>query len=210
MFFDYLLKTYGTNEPIFVSDITFKNMTQNNIRQQIMNCAKTGKIKSYDTGIYYIPKESIFKTPSVLSRNTVIQKKYLYADNKRCGYISGINFANMIGLTTQVPAYCEVVTNKASKDYREKTLASEKIIIRKPRITVDELNYKYLQLLDLLKDIDLYSELEGNKLNDKIKSYMEKEKLKFSQLEKYFPLYPDKIFRNMYKVGVLNGISAQR
>lgn len=208
MFFDYLLKTFGTNEPIFVSDITYEGITQNNIRQQIMNYAAAGKIKRYDTGIYYIPKDSIFKTTSSLSQNSVIEKKYLYSGAERCGYISGINFANRIGLTTQVPASCEVVTNKASKDYREATLASEKIIIRKPRAMVDESNYKSLQFLDLLKDIDLYSELEGNELNIKIKTYMRKSGLQFRQLEQYLPLYPDKIFRNMYKVGVLNGFSA--
>lgn len=208
MFFDYLLKTFGTNEPIFVSDITYEGITQNNIRQQIMNYAAAGKIKRYDTGIYYIPKDSIFKTTSSLSQNSVIEKKYLYSGAERCGYISGINFANRIGLTTQVPASCEVVTNKASKDYREATLASEKIIIRKPRAMVDESNYKSLQFLDLLKDIDLYSELEGNELNIKIKTYMRKSGLQFQQLEQYLPLYPDKIFRNMYKVGVLNGFSA--
>ena len=156
MFFDYLLNTYGTNEPIFVSDITYDGMTQNNIRQQIMNYAAAGKLKRYDTGIYYIPKDSIFKTAPSLSQNSVIEKKYLYSGTERCGYISGINFANRIGLTTQVPASCEVVTNKASKDYREATLASEKIIIRKPRVMIDESNYKSLQFLDLLKDIDLY------------------------------------------------------
>lgn len=208
MFFDYLLKTFGTNEPIFVSDITYEGITQNNIRQQIMNYAAAGKIKRYDTGIYYIPKDSIFKTTSSLSQNSVIEKKYLYSGAERCGYISGINFANRIGLTTQVPASCEVVTNKASKDYREATLASEKIIIRKPRAMVDESNYKSLQFLDLLKDIDLYSELEGNELNIKIKTYMRKSGLQFQQLEQYLPLYPDKIFRNMYKLGVLNGFSA--
>lgn len=208
MFFDYLLKTFGTNEPIFVSDITYEGITQNNIRQQIMNYAAAGKLKRYDTGIYYIPKDSIFKTTSSLSQNSVIEKKYLYSGAERCGYISGINFANRIGLTTQVPASCEVVTNKASKDYREATLASEKIIIRKPRAIVDESNYKSLQFLDLLKDIDLYSELEGNELNIKIKTYMRKSGLQFQQLEQYLPLYPDKIFRNMYKVGVLNGFSA--
>ena len=208
MFFDYLLKTYGTNEPIFVSDITHEGMTQNNIRQQIMSYAAAGKLKRYDTGIYYIPKESIFKTAPTLLQNSVIEKKYLYSGTERCGYISGINFANRIGLTTQVPASCEVVTNKAAKDYRETTLASEKIIIRKPRVMIDESNYKSLQFLDLLKDIDLYSELEGNELNKKIRTYMEKSGLQFQQLEQYLSLYPDKIFRNMYKVGVLNGISA--
>ena len=208
MFFDYLLNTYGTNEPIFVSDITYDGMTQNNIRQQIMNYATNGKLKRYDTGIYYIPKDSIFKTAPSLSQNSVIEKKYLDSGTERCGYISGQNFANRIGITTQVPASCEVVTNKASKDYREATLASEKIIIRKPRVMIDESNYKSLQFLDLLKDIDLYSELEGKELNNKIKTYMEKSGLQFQQLEQYLSLYPDKIFRNMYKVGVLNGISA--
>ena len=208
MFFDYLVKTYGTNEPIFVSDITYGVMTKNNIRQQIMNYAAAGKLKRYDTGIYYIPKESIFKTAPTLSQNSVIEKKYLYSGSVRCGYISGINFANRIGLTTQVPASYEVVTNKASKDYREATLATAKIIIRRPRVTIDESNYKSLQFLDLLKDIDLYSELKGSELNNKIKTYMKKSGIQFQQLEQYLSLYPDKIFRNMYKAGVLNGISA--
>ena len=208
MFFDYLVKTYGTNEPIFVSDITYGVMTKNNIRQQIMNYAAAGKLKRYDTGIYYIPKESIFKTASTLSQNSVIEKKYLYSGSVRCGYISGINFANRIGLTTQVPASYEVVTNKASKDYREATLATAKIIIRRPRVTIDESNYISFQFLDLLKDIDLYSELKGSELNNKIKTYMKKSGIQFQQLEQYLSLYPDKIFRNMYKAGVLNGISA--
>lgn len=137
-FLSIFLKTYGTNESIFVSDIIYEGMTQNNIRQQIMNYAATGKIKRYDTGIYYIPKESIFKTTSSLSQSSVIEKKYLFSGNQRCGYISGMNFANRIGLTTQIPASCELVTNKATNDYRETTLASEKIIIRKPRVRIDE------------------------------------------------------------------------
>jgi len=209
MFYNYLLETYGINEPIFVSEISYNKMTQNNIRHQVMIYVSEGKLKRYDTGIYFIPKETIFNSSSTLSQNTVIEKKYLLINNKRCGYISGINFANRLGITTQVPASCEVVTNKASKDYRETSLASEKIIIRKPRISVDETNYKYLQFLDLLKDIDLYSELTDEELKKQIKMYIKKSELQFSQLEQYFTLYPDKIFRNMYKAGVLNGISSR-
>ncbi len=208
MFYNYLLETYGSNEPILVSELSYKSMTQNNIRQQIMNLAAAGKLKRYDVGIYYIPKDSIFKTAPAISQNAVIEKKYLFSGSERCGYISGINFANRLGLTTQVPASCEVVTNKASKDYREATLATEKIIIRKPRATVNESNYKVLQFLDLLKDVELYSELEGDELNNKIITYMKKSSITFSQLNNYLSLYPDKLFRNMYKVGVLNGISA--
>ena len=208
MFYDYLLQTFGKNEPIFVSDISYDGMTENNIRQQLLYCVSSGKLRRYDTGIYYIPEESIFKSGSLLSQNSVIEKKYLLSDNERFGYISGINFANMIGITSQVPASCEVVTNKASKEYRETRLASAKIILRKPRVEINGDNYKSLQFLDLLKDIDLYSEFEGKELNEKIKSYMNKSGIKFSDLEGFLSLYPDKIYRNMYKVGVLNGISA--
>lgn len=208
MFYDYLLQTFGKNEPIFVSDIKFDGMTENNIRQQILYCVSSGKLRRYDTGIYYIPEESIFKSGSQLSQNSVIEKKFLISDNERFGYISGINFANMIGITSQVPASCEVVTNKASKEYRETKLASAKIILRKPRVEINDANYKSLQFLDLLKDIDLYSELEGKDLNKKILAYMNKAGITFSDLKDFLSLYPDKIYRNMYNVGVLNGISA--
>ena len=208
MFYDFLLKTYGLNQPIFVSEISYNNMSQNSIRQQIMNYASGGKLKRYDTGIYFIPEKSIFKSSGTLSQNTVIERKYLVEGSTRCGYISGLNFANRLGITTQVPASCEVVTNKASKDYREATLASEKIIIRKPRVAVDESNYKYLQFLDLIKDIDLYSELEEPQLKDRLNIYIKNSGIKFSQLEQFLSLYPDKLFRNMYRVGILNGISA--
>lgn len=39
MLFDYLVKNYGRNEPIFISDIMYNGMTKNNIRQKIMNYA---------------------------------------------------------------------------------------------------------------------------------------------------------------------------
>ena len=208
MLYDFLLKTYGTNKPIFVSEIASGSMTQNNIRQQVMNYAASGKLKKYDMGIYFIPSESIFKSGSQISQNDVIEKKYLISSGGRCGYISGINFANALGITSQVPAGCEVVTNKASKDYRETTLASEKIIIRKPRAVINESNYKSLQLLDLLKDMESYSELSESEVGEKIKSYMAKSKISFSRLEPFLPLYPDKVFRNMYMIGVLNGFSA--
>ena len=209
MLYDSLLRDYGANKPIFVSQVAYGSMTKNNIRQKIMNYTARGKLKKYDTGIYYIPAKSIFKSGSQLSQSDVIERKYLVLQNKRCGYMTGINFANAIGITSQVPASSELVTNKASKDYRETYIASEKIILRKPRVEINEKNCKVLQLLDLLKDIDLYSELSEAETGKKIKSYMAKNAITFASLKPYLSLYPDKLFRNMYAMGVLNGFSAQ-
>lgn len=72
--YEYLKETYGENVPIFVSDIEYADMTENNIRQQIKKMTDSGLLKRYDTGIYFIPKKSIFKSGTQLSMNTVIEK----------------------------------------------------------------------------------------------------------------------------------------
>lgn len=204
--YEYLRETYGENTPIFVSDIEYAGMTENNIRQQIKKMTDSGLLKRYDTGIYFIPKKSIFKSGTQLSMNTVIEKKYLQDNNKRCGYISGVAFANQLGITTQVSMACEIVTNKATNDYRETTLAKSRVIIRKPRVPVNEQNYRLLQFLDLMKDIDYFAEVEGEELQSCLCRYLEANAIRFVDLQKYLSYYPDKIYRNMFETGLLYGI----
>ena len=179
----------------------------NNIRQQILNYTATGTLKRYDTGIYYIPGKTYFGVDGLPSPDEVIRKKYLTDTKTRYGYISGINFANAVGITTQVPMTYSVVSNKASRENREVSIKSLKILLRKPKVKINSSNYKYLQLLDLIKDVDIISELEGKELKEKIKKYMQVSKIKFSDLEPFLPLYPDKTFRNLYTTGVLSGVS---
>lgn len=208
MLYDYLKETYGENEPIFIADIQYEGMSTNYIRQQVKKLTDAGMLKRYDTGIYFIPKKSIFKSGSQLSRDKVIEQKYLKEGGQRCGYIYGLMFANQLGLTTQVPMTCEVVTNKATNDYREVKLASSSVILRKPRVRVTDENFRQLQLLDLLKDIDFYAERDGDEQFKRITAYMNAYRIRFSDLEKYLPYYPDKIYKNMYEMGLLNGVLA--
>lgn len=208
MLYDYLIKTYGENEPIFVADIKCADMSEGNIRQQIKRLSDAGLIKRYDTGIYFIPKKSIFKSGTQLSMQRVIEKKYLKDDDKRCGYITGVAFANQLGLTTQVAMECEVVTNKATKEYRETTLAKSRVIIRKPRVEVDEENYRILQFLDLIKDIDYYAEVSKAEQQARLTAYMKYYAMSFSDLEPYLQYYPDKIYKNLYETRLLYGISS--
>lgn len=204
--YDYLTKNFCENEPIFVSEIKIEGMTDVNLRQQIKKLADSGKIKRFDTGIYFLPKETIFRSGSQPSIYKVIEKKYLQIEKQRCGYISGIMLANQMGLTTQVPMVYEVVTNKATKDYRETKLAKTRVIIRKPRVEITEDNYKILQFLDLMKDIDNYSEVPEEQLQKRLLEYMKNIKLSFSMLEPYLSYYPDRIYKNMYEMRLLYGI----
>lgn len=209
MLYEYLKYKYQPNEPIFLSNLSIEGISYNNLRQQIKKLVDSGLLVRYDTGIYFIPEPSIFKSGSQLSFNRVVKEKYLLDESReQCGYISGVYFANAVGLTTQVPMKYDVVTNKATKDYREVKLAQSTIIVRKPKIEVTSANHLTLQFLDLIKDIDSLSELKGLSLNNKLRDYIQKANLEFKEIEKYLDYYPDKIYKNMYKVGILNGISA--
>ena len=209
MLFSYLREKYGENEPIFVSDIRYEGVSDSRLRQQIMKLNEEGKLKRYDTGIYYIPKKSIFRSSAQLSFDKVIEAKYLCSSDGRCGYFNGLMFANLMGLTTQVSMAYDVVTNKATRDIRETTLARTRVILRKPRTPITEENYKALQFLDLLKDIDTLSEIPATEAQGRLIKYMNDAGLNFLDLEKYIDLYPDRIYKNLYKMRLLHGIFTQ-
>lgn len=206
MLFEYLKETYGENEPIFVADIEYNGMSDNYIRQQVKKMTDAGLLKRYDTGIYFIPKKSIFKSGTQLSLNRIIERKYLQDKNERCGYVSGVAFANQLGITTQVSMICEVVTNKATNDRREITLANSRVIVRRPRTPVNEQNYRILQFLDLMKDVDYFAEVTGEELQECLCAYLEANSIRFADLQKYLGYYPDKIYRNLFETRLLYGI----
>ena len=171
--YEYLLDNYKENEPIFLADLQVDGMTRTNVRQQIKKLTDTGKVKRFDNGIYFLPKKTIFKSGSQLAPEKVLECKYLRDKDERCGYVSGLMFFNQMGLTTQVPMMYEVVSNKATNDYRETSLAKSRVIVRKPKVPVTEKNYKALQFLDMLKDVDVYSEVTGKPLQDRLYRYMD-------------------------------------
>ena len=208
--YEYLLDNYKENEPIFLVDIQIDGMTRTNIRQQIKKLADTGKVKRFDNGIYFLPKKTIFKSGSQLAPEKVLECKYLRNKDKRCGYVSGLMFFNQMGLTTQIPMMYEVVSNKATNDYRETSLAKSRVIVRKPKVPVTEKNYKVLQFLDMLKDVDLYSEVTGKQLQDRLYCYMDDANLSISEMEPYFSYYPDKLYKNLVETRVIyKGLLAQ-
>lgn len=208
--YEYLLDNYKENEPIFLADLQVDGMTRTNVRQQIKKLTDTGKVKRFDNGIYFLPQKTIFKSGSQLAPEKVLECKYLRDKDERCGYVSGLMFFNQMGLTTQVPMMYEVVSNKATNDYRETSLAKSRVIVRKPKVPVTEKNYKALQFLDMLKDVDVYSEVTGKPLQDRLYRYMDDANLSISEMEPYFAYYPDKLYKNLVETRVIyNGLLAQ-
>lgn len=201
--YEYLLDNYKENEPIFLADLQVDGMTRTNVRQQIKKLTDIGKVKRFDNGIYFLPKKTIFKSGSQLAPEKVLECKYLRDKDERCGYVSGLMFFNQMGLTMQVPMMYEVVSNKATNDYRETSLAKSRVIVRKPKVPVTEKNYKALQFLDMLKDVDVYSEVTGKPLKDRLYRYMDDANLSISEMEPYFAYYPDKLYKNLVETRVI-------
>lgn len=205
--YSYIEKNYRPNEPIFLSELNIPGMKAVSVRQQMKKLTESGQLKRFDTGIYYIPKKSMFRSGSTLSVDEVIRRKYLADGENCCGYVGGILFANQLGLTTQVPAVYEIYTNKATTEYRETELANLRVILRKPYCTIDEKNVATLQFLDLLKEIVDVSEVDGEELTNRLIGYMKKKSIRFESMRPFLPYYPERIYKNMYEVGLLNGVS---
>ena len=206
--YNFLIDNYELNTPIFCSDLDILGMKQSSICQQLKKLTEDGRLKCFDAGIYYLPKKSIFRSGSTLSIDEVIRKKYLIEGGLRCGYISGIMFANQLGLTTQGSSMYEIYTNKATTNYKLVLLASFRVIIRKPCYIINEQNASTLQFLDLLKNVVDISEIEGAKLKKRLFCYMMKKGISFDSMKPYLRYYPKSIYRNMYEVGLMNGVSA--
>ena len=205
--YEYIENKYKPNEPIFLAELDIPDMKPVSVRQQMKKLTEEGRLKRFDAGIYYIPKKSIFRSGSTLSIDEVIRKKYLQDGVNRCGYVGGILFANQLGLTTQVPALYEVYTNKATTEYRETRLANLRVILRKPYCEIDTENAETLQFLDLIKEVVDISEVDGEELTKRLLGYMKKKNIGFESMKPFLPYYPDRIYKNMYEVGLLNGVS---
>lgn len=199
---EFLYEKYKPNEPIFLSDICM-NYNDPELRKVFSRLVNKGVLIRYDDGIYYIPKKNKLGLITGPLPEDVIKEKYLKQDNDICGYFSGPLLYNGYGLTSQVPFRYDVVTNKATNDYRETKLRDIKVVIKKPRTTVTKNNYKILQFLDVMTDVDKFSELEGKELKNALKIVIDKNKLTYKNVSPYFNFYPTKLYKNLIETGVV-------
>ena len=203
MLLEYLQKNYKVNEPIFVSDIDLP-VSDVNLRQMFKTICDAGKIKRFDTGIYYIPKASILKGGVPLAADEVAVAKYIIRKGKVDGFYSGYTFANQLGISTQVPYIKEIVSNNASTRVKEVNVRNKKIILRRARTEITNENYVVLQLLELLKDLEQYYDISFENVCERLKKYVKTENIKKADVDKYIGDFPDKIYKNIYRTGLYN------
>ena len=146
-------------------------------------------IKRVSTGVFYKPKQTIFG--ELMPREEELLKNYLFENDKRIAYITGLSLYNKLGLTTQVPKTIKI----ASRDKR--IFASIGNIKGKPvksYIDVSDKNYYILEILDALKDFKQIPDMDKKSglllLADRIKKWEKKDK---TLLIKYALKYPPRV-----------------
>lgn len=178
----YLLENYGYNEPIFLNDLKIEELSENAVRQSVKRLVANGFLERYDNGIYYIPKQGGLLGKSYLDPFLVIMRKYVRSKSETYGYVTGISFVNQLGLTTQMPAIIEIVTNREATNGRTITVGSQKVRIKKAAVTVSDNNAELLQLLDGIGQAEKYTELPMDETIDTMLSYVKQKRFTKEQL----------------------------
>ena len=110
---------------------------------------KSGHVLRVAKGIYCrkIPTAFGYYTPN---REALFCKQLLYDADGVIGYETGLSALNRLGLVSQMPARRYIATNL----YTKKVPKGIQIELRRPSVAVDGTNYRYLQILDTIRDID--------------------------------------------------------
>lgn len=209
---DYI-KQYEPCEPIFFDDVKKYLIDEcnkdgeeidtlkltNNLKVILNRLVKSNVIKAPYKGVYCIPKLSIWGEVNVSSRE-IIRYKYLEdKDGNIKGFISGAKLFNDLGLTTQVPNVTDIVTNECKNNnvyYNE----SLRTYIRKPKIEINNENYRYLQFIELVENRDKVN-IEVDYDNRIIYEFIKDNELDFEKIIKYARLTNSKkVMNKLYEI----------
>ena len=201
MLYDYILKNYEKDEPIFLSELPGDSRAY--VRQEMKKLVDEGKLERLFNGVYYLSYTTILGTKGKMSIDKYVDKKFIKSNGRVTGYITGIQLANMYGFTTQTPACIEVCSNEATTKQRKLCIDGRNLIVYKPITEITKENQTALQFLDLMTTIDKYSEISGNLLRMKLKEFVNILNVDFSIVKRYIALFPDRVYRNIYQGGLM-------
>ena len=201
MLYDYILKNYEKDEPIFLSELP--GDSRDYVRQEMKKLVDDGKLERLFNGVYYLSYTTILGTKGKMSIDKYVDKKFIKSNGRVTGYITGIQLANMYGFTTQTPACIEVCSNEATTKQRKLCIDGRNLIVYKPITVITKENQTALQFLDLMTTIDKYSEISGNLLRMKLKEFVNILNVDFSIAKRYIALFPDRVYRNIYQGGLM-------
>ena len=202
MLYDYLKQNYKEAEPIFYSDISFDGVSKPVLSQMFKQLCDEKKLIKYDTGIYFNPKKTRLKGNIGPGADVVAYYKYIERLGNISGYYSGNTLANKMGISVQVPRKIEIVSNYMAARVREIELGPRKFIVRHPPVKVTKDNAAVLQMLDMLKNLELYMDGSYQDASEKFYDYAAEYNITRTKVDRYIRSFPVNVFKNYYEVGL--------
>jgi len=195
----YLIKNYQPNQPIIAADITIKGLANSYKNIQLSNLVKQKVIKRFSPGVYYFSTINELGESSLNSLD-VASAKFINKQGDIIGYVSGGQYAKMLGISEQIVNQLDIYTNVEKSIKRSVKVGSLKINLRKPHYKIDQENYKILQFLDFITNTDIFI-INKNKtiFSKKIQQIDIKKEL----LNQILAHYPAKTFKKLTLTGLI-------
>jgi hypothetical protein len=198
--YDYLLETFGTNEPVLSADIKFRNYSKPWLAKELNKLCESGSLIRYERGLYYIPTETPLGKSS-LNPYKVIERKYIGDGNSTNGFYSGMTLLNRLGLTTQMPNILEICTNNEPSKIRTVKVGSQQITLRRARTKITNENVDVLRFLELMNFVP--SKFFDEERLELITEYIKSTGINRKAISEYAPYFPDKAMRNLIESEVI-------
>ncbi len=197
MLLEFLKSQFGPGKPIFTEDAESLGLSAGNLRQQFKKLVDAGELSRFEPGVYFLPDPNHEYYP--ISSNMVAEYKYITNGDEIYGYYSGYTFANQLGLCLQVPYKEEIVTNNTTAIAREVKVGEIPFYIRRAKVEVTKDNRNVLQLLDLLKDVEEYTDYCcEEEAPDIIRRHILRNKILRADVDKYIENFPLKTYKYIY------------
>ena len=197
MLLEFLKSKFEPGKPIFTEDAEPLGLSAGNLRQQFKKLVDAGKLSRFEPGVYFLPDPNHEYYP--ISSNMVAEYKYITDGDEIYGYYSGYTFANQLGLCLQVPYKEEIVTNNTTAIAREVKVGKIPFFIRRAKVAVTKENRNVLQLLDLLKDVEEYTDYCcEEEAPDIIRRHILRNKILRADVDKYIENFPLKTYKYIY------------
>lgn len=202
--YNYLIETYGFNEPIISKNVSYKKYSRQWLYKEFNKLCECGKIIKYEKGLYYIPTKTALGY-SLLDPKKVIEKKYINNGDDTIGYYSGVTFLNQLGISTQMPNIIELYTNNERANVRDVNVGKQKVLLRRARTDINKENVAVLSLLELMNFVpaSFFDEDRRKTIN----LYIVTNKISRQSITKYAPVFPDRAMRTLVESEVIYGVA---
>lgn len=181
----------------------FPDVKPSTIRQALRRMAESAQITLVKPGVYVRAATDRLITNDYYNLSTVYRTKYLVnAKGETIGYLSGINFANSLGLTTQTASILLIRSNAVANKKRNVSIRQQTLIVDSPRVPVTNQNVRLLQVLDLLAQKDAMVECDDTIVKQRLTEYLRDVILSGKDVEATVERYPLIAQRNFYKIGL--------